>query len=147
MRFSAWTHTHTHLDMAICVHAYSHGCVCSPRKVKMPEYSVLLISLHSSVNIVTGLWAGRQGFDSRKGQGILSLRHRVQTGSGAHPAFVQWERGGHEADHSPPSSARLRLRGTVTSLHQYVFMAWYLGWLYFTLTPIRTRHVVAKRSC
>jgi hypothetical protein len=42
--------------------------------------------------------------------GILSLRHRVQTGSGAYPAFYQLgtgiKRPGREADHSPLSSAR-----------------------------------------
>jgi hypothetical protein len=33
-----------------------------------------------------GLRAGRSGFDSRQGAGNFSLRHRVQTSSGAHPA-------------------------------------------------------------
>jgi len=36
---------------------------------------------------VTDLRAERPGFDSLQGrEGIFSLRHRVQTGSGAHPA-------------------------------------------------------------
>jgi hypothetical protein len=54
----------------------------------------------------------------------FSLHYRVQNGSGVHPASYQMgtggfslgvKRPGHEADHSPPSSAEL----------QYVFMAWY----------------------
>jgi hypothetical protein len=44
----------------------------------------------------------------------FSLHHRVQNGSGAHPAsypgvpslVVKWP--GHEADHSPPSSAKFK---------------------------------------
>jgi len=36
---------------------------------------------------VTKLRAGRPGFNSRQvNEGILSLRHRIQTGSGAHVA-------------------------------------------------------------
>jgi hypothetical protein len=50
------------------------------------------------------------------GAGDFSLRHRV-TGSGAHPAsspmslgcsFLGGEAAGHEADHSPPSSAEVK---------------------------------------
>jgi hypothetical protein len=40
------------------------------------------------------LRAGRPGFDSRQGQGYFSLRHHVQTGSGAHPAFYTMGTGG-----------------------------------------------------
>jgi hypothetical protein len=49
---------------------------------------------------------------------LISLRHRVQTGSKAHPAFFPMDTGGsflgggggakrpgRDADHSPPSSA------------------------------------------
>jgi hypothetical protein len=40
----------------------------------------------SSVSIVTTLRAERPEFDSRYGQGSLSLRHRIQTSPEAHPA-------------------------------------------------------------
>jgi hypothetical protein len=51
------------------------------------------------------------------GTGNFSLRHHVQTGSGAHPASYPVGTGGcfpganrpvHEADHSPPSSAEVK---------------------------------------
>jgi hypothetical protein len=47
--------------------------------------------------------------------GNFSLNHRVQTGSGAHPASMGTrgtslgiKRPGREADHSPPSSAEVK---------------------------------------
>jgi len=46
----------------------------------------VLWSQDSSVSIVTGLRGGRPGFHSRREHGIFSLRHRVQTGSGADQA-------------------------------------------------------------
>jgi hypothetical protein len=58
--------------------------------------------------------------------------HRVQTGSGAHPASypmvtrgssVGVERPGREADHSPPSSAKVNA-WNYTSTPHYAFMAW-----------------------
>jgi hypothetical protein len=68
----------------------------------------------SSVNIVIRLWVGRPGFYSR--QGFSSFRHRIQTGSEAHPTSYTMgigvlslgtKRPGREADHSPPSSAEV----------------------------------------
>jgi len=49
----------------------------------------------------------------RGNYGAFSLRHRcVQTGSGVHPASYPVDTGdsypGGEADHSPPSSAKLK---------------------------------------
>jgi hypothetical protein len=53
------------------------------------------------------------------GAGNFSLHHRVQNGSGAHPAsyprgtrgsFPGVKRPGHEADHSSPSSAEVKER-------------------------------------
>jgi hypothetical protein len=59
------------------------------------------------------------------GAGNFSLHHRVQNGSGAHPASypvvaltLGIKRPGGEADHSPPSNAEVT--------HPYVFMAWCL---------------------
>jgi hypothetical protein len=76
-------------------------------------------SRDSSVSVVTRLRAGRPGLGSRQGQGIFSLHHRVQTGSGAHPASSPMgaggraltpavERSGLEADHSSPSNAEVK---------------------------------------
>jgi hypothetical protein len=51
------------------------------------------------------------------GAGNFSLHHRVQNGSGAHPAsypmgntgsFPEAKRLGHDADHLPPSSAEVK---------------------------------------
>jgi hypothetical protein len=51
------------------------------------------------------------------GGGNFSLRHRVQTGSGAHQtsytmgnggSFLEINRPWHEADHSPPPSAEVK---------------------------------------
>jgi hypothetical protein len=51
------------------------------------------------------------------GAGNISLHHRVQTGSGSHPSsypmgargsFPGVKRPRHEADHSPPSSAKVK---------------------------------------
>jgi hypothetical protein len=67
--------------------------------------------------------------------GNFSLHHRVQNGSGAHPAsypmgtrgsFPGVQRPGREADHSPPSSAEVKNAWSYTSTLQYAFMAWCL---------------------
>jgi len=76
-----------------------------------------------SVSIVTRLCAGLPGFDSRHGQGFISLHQRVQTGSGAHPATYgsgvlspEVKLPGCESDHSPPSSTKVKMRGTIPAL-------------------------------
>jgi hypothetical protein len=62
---------------------------------------------------------------------VFSLHHRVQNGSGVHPASIQWvlgaispgvKRPGREADHSHPSSSEVRNAWSYTSTPQYVFM-------------------------
>jgi len=69
-----------------------------------------------SVSIVNRLWAGRAVFSSRQGQWFF-LRHRIQTGSGAHPASCSIgngalspgvQRPAREAYHSPPSSTKVK---------------------------------------
>jgi hypothetical protein len=71
-----------------------------------------------------GLRAGRQGFDSRQGQDFFLL-HSVQTGPGATQLPVQWIHGviyrgvkrlGCEADHLPPSSAKVKNGGAIPPL-------------------------------
>jgi hypothetical protein len=74
---------------------------------------------HSSVGIALGY--GLDDWDSRvrfsAGAGNCSLHHRVQNGSGAHPAsypggtrgsFLWIKRPGRKADHSPPSSVEFK---------------------------------------
>jgi hypothetical protein len=76
---------------------------------------------------------GWSGVRLPAGAGNFSLHHRVQNGSGAHPAsypmgnkcsFSGVKRPGREADHSPPSSAEVNSAWTYTSTPQYTFMAW-----------------------
>jgi hypothetical protein len=64
----------------------------------------------------------------------FSLQHRVQNGSGVHPVpYSMGTRGSslgvkrpkREADHSP-LVRRLKIRGAIPPLSQYVFMAWCL---------------------
>jgi hypothetical protein len=63
--------------------------------------------------------------------GDFSFRHRVLTGSGAQTAYYAMDtRGsipggkttGHEADHSPPSSAEVKNAWNCNSTSQYAFM-------------------------
>jgi hypothetical protein len=69
--------------------------------------------------------------------GYSSLRHHVQTSSGAHPVSCPIKEGekavtlgvklpGRESDHSPPSIAEFKNVWSYTSTPPYVFMAWYL---------------------
>jgi hypothetical protein len=60
------------------------------------------------------------------GAGNFSLHHRSQNGSGAHPisypmgtgvSFPGGKVAGHEADHSPPSSADVKNAWSYTSTH------------------------------
>jgi hypothetical protein len=76
---------------------------------------------HSSVGIATYYRLDERMIGVRipAGAGSFSLRLRVQTGSGAHPASYQMRTGrsspgskaaGREADHSTPSSAEVKER-------------------------------------
>jgi hypothetical protein len=75
-------------------------------------------SRDSSVGIALGCGLDDRGSGVRfpTGAGNFSLHHRVQNGSGAHPAVcpvgtgaisLGVKRPGREADHSPPSSAEV----------------------------------------
>jgi hypothetical protein len=87
----------------------------------------------TSVDIVTRLRAGRSGFDSRRGLGIFLVATASRQALGPTQSPIQWvlglfpwiKRPGHEADHSHLVS-RLRMRGAIPPLPQYVFMAWCL---------------------
>jgi hypothetical protein len=89
-------------------------------------------SRDSSVSIATGYGLNDRGsrvrFPARTGN--FSLHHRVQNGSGVHPAsypmgtrgcFSGIKRLGYEAHHSP-LVPRSRMRGAILPLPQYVFM-------------------------
>jgi hypothetical protein len=64
-----------------------------------------------------------------RGRDFFSLRYRVQIGSypmGTGGSFPDVKRLGHEANHSPPSSAENRNAQIYTSTPPYVFIAWCL---------------------
>jgi hypothetical protein len=78
-------------------------------------------------------WGSKFRFPA--GAGNFSLHHRVQNGSGFHPAsypmgtrgsFPGVKRPGREDDHSLPSSAEVKNAWAIPPLSQCVFMAWCL---------------------
>jgi len=84
----------------------------------LPCIPIFPTSLNSSVGIAIGYGLDDRmiGFSFPAGAGNFSLRHRVQTGSRAHPASYSVDSGGsfpglkwpgREADHSPPCSAEV----------------------------------------
>jgi hypothetical protein len=90
---------------------------CSIKQGTSFHWVISLKSRDSSVGIALGYGLDDLGSRARfpVGAGNLSLHHRVQNGSGAHP--VQWapgalslgvKRSGREADHSLPSSAEVK---------------------------------------
>jgi hypothetical protein len=100
----------------------------------MPQYGTEL-SRDSSVGMALGY-----GLDDRSsrvrfpmGFGNFSLHHRIQNGSGSHPAsYPRDTRGsspggvrqpGREADHLLPSNAEVKNAWSYTSTRQYVFTA------------------------
>jgi len=96
----------------------------------------------SSFSLVTKLCAGRLGMDSRQGQGSFLIATVSWPGLLFTQPPVQWAPGplspGREADHSPPSSAEIKIASSYISTPHtslwggtyistgYVFMAWYL---------------------
>jgi hypothetical protein len=100
-------------------------------------FKMLYKSRDSSVDIALGYGLNDRGSRVRfpAGAGNFSLHHRVQNGSGAHPASyprgtgslsLRVKRPGREANHSPPSSAVVTNAWSYTSTPQYVFMPWCL---------------------
>jgi hypothetical protein len=92
--------------------------------------------LFSSVNTALGYGLDDRGSRVRFPAGAVnfSLHHRVQKGSGVHPASYPMgtgtlslgvKRPGSEADHSPPSSAEVKT-----------------AWSYTSTSPIRLHGVV-----
>jgi hypothetical protein len=77
------------------------------------------------------LWAGQSGFDSQRGWEFISSRPAL----GPTRPPIKWVPGAlslgvkrlrHEADHSPPSSAKVKYGWAIPPRLQYVFMTWYL---------------------
>jgi len=77
-----------------------------------------MVYLRSSRRIGGPVTRWTTGFRFSAGPGVFPPCHRVQTGSGAHPASypvgtyvlsVEVKRPGHEADHSTPCMPRLRM--------------------------------------
>jgi hypothetical protein len=109
-----------------CILLYNALCVCmmfsffaSPPQVLQHIVLLLFKSRDSSVGIATGYGLDDRGsrFRFPAGAGNFSLHHRVQNGSGAHPAsysvgtrgsFPGVKRPGREADYSHPSSAEAK---------------------------------------
>jgi hypothetical protein len=100
-------------------------------------HSFIMSSLLHSVGIALGYgldsWGSRVRFP--EGAGNFSLHHCVHNDSGVHPAsypmgttgsFPGGKAARHEADHSPPSSAKVKNAWSYTSTPQYVLMAWCL---------------------
>jgi hypothetical protein len=88
----------------------------------------------SSVGIALGYGLDDRGSRVRfpAGAGNFSLHHRVQNGSGVHPASYPTvpgnlslgvKRPGREADHSPPSSAEVKNAWSCAFTPQYLSMA------------------------
>jgi hypothetical protein len=112
----------------ICFYCYFIMLHGSPSIVRSCDSSV-------SIALSYGLddWGSRFRFPA--GAGKFYPHHRVQNGSGAHPAsysvgtggsFHVVKRPGREADHSPPSSAEVKNVWSYISTPQYVLMAWCL---------------------
>jgi hypothetical protein len=82
-----------------------------------------------------GWTMGVLAFDSRRGLRVFPLHHRVQNGSGAHPASIQWVAGVLAPGiKRPPVKLttylhlvpRSKNEWSYTSTPQYPFMAWCL---------------------
>jgi hypothetical protein len=84
----------------------------------------------SSVSIVTRLWAGQLGFDSWQRQGFFVFTTASRLVLGPIQPPTQWVPGvkwsGHEADHSPPSSAEVKNVQSHTSTPSYILTTWCL---------------------
>jgi len=84
---------------------------------------------------VEWLRAGRPSFESLYGQRFSSLRHRIQTGSGSHPACYPMDAAGSIRwglvtvawhDHLLPSSAEVKKAWSYILSTPYVYMVWCL---------------------
>jgi hypothetical protein len=92
------------------------------------------MSQRRSVNIVTRIWAGRPGSDSRQAQGLFLVvtASRPALGPNQPPSsgylwiFAGVKLPGSETDHLPPSGTEVKNVWIYTSTPPYVFMACHL---------------------
>jgi hypothetical protein len=83
--------------------------------------------------VVTRLRVGQLGFDSQEGQEIFLLATASRPALRATQPPIQWvlrvlslgiKWTGYEADHTPPSSAKVKKEWSFSSTLPYVYMAW-----------------------
>jgi hypothetical protein len=95
------------------------------------------VKVKVKLSLLFGGGADYRGSEIRfpAGTGNLSLHNRVQTVLGPTPPHIQWKPGAlslgikqpvREADHLPPSSAKVKNAWSYNSTPKYVFMAWCL---------------------
>jgi hypothetical protein len=102
-------------------------------------YFVKYSSIHLQIYIrnleLLKIRDGKQGFDSRQGQGffLFSITSRPAPGPIQPPIqrvprslFAGLKLSGRETDHSPPSGAEVKNTWGYTSTTKYIFMAWCL---------------------
>jgi hypothetical protein len=83
-------------------------------------------------SVVTKLWAGQPGFNSRneRGKDVFLVTTASRPSVGSTQTLIKWVPGvklpGHEIDHSPPTSAEVKNTWNNNSTPPYVFMAWCL---------------------
>jgi hypothetical protein len=118
---------------------WCNECLCNVNlwNVSIPgQFCVLFESWDSSIGIVTRVRSESEFDYFLVGARYFSVLHTIQIGSGAHPAsctlgtrgcFFGLKQQGHEADHSPPPSAKVKNGGAIPPFpYMYVFMAWCL---------------------
>jgi hypothetical protein len=100
---------------------------------------------------IDGLLAGWPGFNSRQKQEIF-LSQSVHTGSGAHPASYtivalapRVKRPEREADHSPPSNAKVKNGGATPPLSMRLNRA-VLNKLIICVQSVQERNVASYRQ-
>jgi hypothetical protein len=96
--------------------------------------------IHTSVHSMQLKWVSLKSerpfiFAIKKSIVYIYIYHSFQTGSGAHPASIQWVAGAHilgakwlwcEGDLSPPPSAKVMRAWSYTFIPQSSFITWFL---------------------
>jgi hypothetical protein len=100
----------------ITYHIFRHGNDSSVEELSSPTYHGMLQT--TEYWYIWGIVGGAGTVHSVYKQADLNpgITHSIQIDTGAHPAFYPMGNGvwpGHEADHSPPSSAEVMSRGAI----------------------------------
>jgi hypothetical protein len=125
-RLTTRSYSTFHKDSRGCIHVSHFPMHCLRMLPLLCKYEDFRKGRDSSVGIALGYGLDDRGSRVRlpAGAGNLSLHHNVQNGSGAHPASylmvpgalsLGLKRPGREADHSPPSSAKVNNVWSYTS--------------------------------